>query len=102
MRRAVLLAICALSAAWLLSVAAPACSSSPSEPGGMGADATPGGGTDAGPDACPATGPDCYPTPLPPDASYVMILNACTDAQAFDPTPSLPLLGPCGKLPPLP
>jgi hypothetical protein len=66
-----------------------------------------GGGqpaTDAGQDACPAppNEPDCFPTPLPPDASHHMIINACTDAQAFDKHPTLSLLGPCGQLPPLP
>jgi hypothetical protein len=60
------------------------------------------GGSATG-DACPGTNqPACYPTPLPLDASHEMIINACTDAEAFDKSPNLPLLGPCGKLPPLP
>jgi hypothetical protein len=99
----IVLGCCALS---VLSAAAPACSQSPSElvpdASATGDTGTGTGASDAGPDACPATGPDCYPVPLPADASSLMILNACTDAQAFDPAPSLPLLGPCGKLPPLP
>jgi hypothetical protein len=61
------------------------------------------GGSAATGDACPGTNePACYPTPLPLDASHEMIINACTDAEAFDKSPNLPLLGPCGKLPPLP
>jgi hypothetical protein len=102
MGRLLLVALGLLSLGWLLSVAAPACSPSPAEPVGTSSPDGAPGGPDAGPDACPVTGPECYPTPLPPDASSLMILNACTDAQAFDPAPSLPLLGPCAKLPPLP
>jgi hypothetical protein len=73
----------------------------PVEAGGQDSPTPPG---DSGPaDSCPGTStPDCYPTPLPPDASHEMIINACTDAQAFNKTPTLPLLGPCGALPPLP
>jgi hypothetical protein len=99
------LAICAIGALWVTWMGAAACSKSPAEAAADASSPTPEGGggmNDAGIDACPPTGPDCYPTPLPSDASSLMILNACTDAQAFDPTPALPLLGPCGKLPPLP
>ena len=42
--------------------------------------------------------PSCYTNPQ----NHFEIINACTDAQAFDKKPSLPLLLPDGSLPPLP
>ena len=50
-----------------------------------------GGTADSGP-------PSCYTNPQ----NHFEIINACTDAQAFDKKPSLPLLLPDGALPPLP
>ncbi len=41
---------------------------------------------------------DCFTNPQ----NHFEIINACTDAQAFDKKPSLPLLLPDGALPPLP
>ena len=81
---------------------ASACNRSPPETVADAGMPAPDTGISGGADACASPGPDCYPTPLPPDASSLMILNACTDAQAFDPAPQLPLLGRCGKLPALP
>lgn len=40
----------------------------------------------------------CYLNPQ----THIEIINACTDAQAVDKTPVLPLLHPDGTLPPLP
>jgi hypothetical protein len=42
--------------------------------------------------------PDCDTTPT----TYTEIINACTNAQAVDVSPVLPLLLPDGGLPPLP
>jgi hypothetical protein len=65
--------------------------------GGGGGNDSGGGGNDGGGggDAMP---PDCYMNPK----THLEIINACTDAQAFDKNPKLPLLLPDGGLPPLP
>jgi hypothetical protein len=41
---------------------------------------------------------DCVANPT----THLELINACTDAMAFDKTPNLPLLLPDGGLPPLP
>jgi hypothetical protein len=90
--------------AFSAAVAGGACGGSvPSDLGQGGTTATTTGSTsatgtgggnagDAGPDG------DCYPDPM----TYVEIINACTNAQAVDVNPNLPLLLPDGGLPPLP
>jgi hypothetical protein len=57
-----------------------------------------GGGTDGGGGDSGNPEPDCYMNPK----THHEIINACTDAQAVDKTPSLPLRQPDGSLPPLP
>lgn len=42
--------------------------------------------------------PDCITNPK----THVEIINACTTADRVEKTPTLPLLGPSGELPPLP
>ncbi len=51
----------------------------------------PGGGGGGG-------APDCFENPQ----THLEIINACTDAEAVDRDPVLPLLEPDGSLPPLP
>ena len=65
--------------------------------GGNG-NGTPG---DARPADAPMTGPpdaSCFMNPQ----THYEIINACTNAQAVDKQPNLPLLLPDGGLPPLP
>ena len=46
--------------------------------------------------------PDLLPSCVTNPMTHVEIINACTNAQAFDKTPFYPTLAPNGQLPPLP
>jgi hypothetical protein len=68
--------------------------------GGVPSDQGQGGtaSTSTGSTSMTGDGGDCIPNPM----TYVEIINACTNAQAVDVNPVLPLLLPDGGLPPLP
>jgi hypothetical protein len=85
-----LLGLLAFSAA----LAGGACSSGVPSDQGQGGTTT----TSTGSTSMTGDGGDCYPNPM----TYVEIINACTNAQAVDVDPVLPLLLPDGGLPPLP
>jgi hypothetical protein len=87
-----LLGLLAVSAA----VSGGACGGSgPSDQGQGGTTTTSSG---SGSTTGTGDGGDCYPNPT----TYLEIINACTNAQAVDVNPVLPLLLPDGGLPPLP
>ena len=65
--------------------------------GGAGTGGAPGTGGSAGAGGAGGA-PDCFMNPM----THVEIINACTDADALDKNPDLPLLGADGSLPPLP
>lgn len=99
--------IALLPAAALLAFALAGCNGddtsvpheSPPDSGTTQADSSTGGGDSGAGDSGQAGGePDCYPNPK----THHEIINACTDAQAVDKKPVLPLLQPDGSLPPLP
>ena len=62
----------------------------------LGCDQPPVAAPDAGP--LPPDEVECFANPT----NHAQLINACTDAEAIDKNPTLPLLNADGTLPPLP